>query len=299
MASGSAGPRRLTAAEFAAKVERVLDDNPDAALLCAFDIDDTLKRSAATGAANVVPSGVVSALAEINGAHNRIFTAVATGRNPEDADRVFPGIQLATIAKDGGWIRDFRGVVKKYKMPPIPEFLSLGEEVLKKREPSGVFRINLGDAFGLSYPKGSHDREYAKDLAKFRDLEHARRGAVVIYEHTYATTREIIVQNGLDTKGTGVSKLRQALMKMGFRQVIVLTFGNSDNDESMHMYANSHGGLSFRISPGRTCARHLIVNLVELQGGLMLLANNVRKRGGGAPGRDDGAGKKRRGGSRR
>jgi trehalose 6-phosphate phosphatase len=257
------------------------------AFLLAFDIDETLKESAMTGSSNVVPSRVVKALATINGAFGNMFIAVATGRNPEDADNAFPGYEFATIAKDGRYIRDFDRNVTRHNMPSMPEFVTAVSRILNDNSLVGAERIDVDDALGVAIPK-EYRNDHKRLTKEFERMAVDRRDKdIVIYTHEHSKL-EIIVQHAWYTKGTGVKELREAIRKMRFEKVIVVTFGNSTNDESMHEIANKSGGFSVRISEGRTCAKYRFAAVRDLQEGLVLASNRIKQRGGHAPGLDTG-----------
>jgi trehalose-phosphatase len=263
---------RLTSKEFAeffmGEVDKVQNSGrgTKTAFLLAFDIDETLKESAKTGSMNVVPRHVVEALETINGAFNNMFVAVATGRNPEDADNAFPGVEFATIANDGRYIRDFERRTTKHKMPIMTEFVTDFARILNDNVLVGVEQIDVGDALGVAIPK-NYREEHEKLTKKFQSMARARpEKDIVIYTHEHANL-EIRVQHAWYTKGTGVKALRDGIKQKGFEKVIVVTFGNSTNDESMHEVANNSGGFSVRISEGRSCAKYRLLTVGDLQQG--------------------------------
>jgi hydroxymethylpyrimidine pyrophosphatase-like HAD family hydrolase len=279
MAGGSRsrdrGSRNLTAAALSELFIDTMMQNPGAAILVASDIDDTLKTATTTGFGST-PSGVIRALAEMNGADHRVFVAVATGRNPGDADRAFPRYSFPTIAKDGRYIRYFDGREERIKMPPMAEFAMAADKLLKDPELFGVSLIDVDDALGLAFPYMYKSR-YDKAVRDFKRMRDARlTGDIAIYDHPHEAL-ELIVQSGLHTKGTGVKKLVRELKssRMGFSKVIVFTFGNSSNDESMHAIAD----YSVRISPGNTCANFRIETVADFQGAIMLIAGALREYG--------------------
>jgi hydroxymethylpyrimidine pyrophosphatase-like HAD family hydrolase len=170
----------------------------------------------------------------------------------------------------------------------MPEFVTAVAGILNDNALVGVERIDVDDALGVAIPKKYRD-EHENLTRQFNEMADARpENDLVIYTHEHGK-REILVQHAWYTKGTGVKELCDFLKtNKKFEKVIVVTFGNSTNDESMHKVANESGGFSVRVSEGRTCVKYRFVSVSDIQQGLIFASLRIKKDGGQAPGRNAG-----------
>lgn len=229
------------------------------ATLLFSDIDGTLKVSHGTGAVSVVPLEVRRAVARINGIAGAVFFIPATGRDIELADGALPGLRLATIADDGGYVRGIDGRSTLHPLPEIPEFRELGASII---ELGHAKQLKLGNAYGLSYPLQS--KVYDEHVSKFENLAEPRSD-VIVYTHTYPDSKEIIVQDGLHTKGTAVLEIVQEFKNnAGFHHVNVFSVGDSSNDETHFNAVKQLGGFSVRVKPNGDTAAQFSVPTIDV-----------------------------------
>lgn len=231
--------------DYKTKIATAIDyakTHRDTAVLMAFDIDDTIKRSSGTGGITKAPQAVIDALSLIHGANSSVFVLLATGRNPQDADAAFPRLQLPLIAKDGSWIH-FPAVAGqhdapvRYSFPECEAFKAKALDILENYK--HVSELALGDAIGLRYDRTQSGSEYGRHLAFFKNLA-SKRTDIPIDDHTYDNTIKIIIQNGKHSKATGIEKVIPHLKSnFGFKKVVLFTHGNSSNDINMLKLANS------------------------------------------------------------
>jgi len=237
------------------------------------DIDGTLKSSFGISADNLVPLEVRNSIQCINGLENCVFFIPATGRDFKRVDHLFAGLLLPTIANDGGEIRFPSGRTVRYDLPEIPEFLALGREIISRHEASD---LQLDNAYGLSYKKDS--KLFDSHLKQFRKLAEARpQQDVIIYEHEYVGTKEIIVQDSRHTKGTALEEIVGEFKVLGYSQFAIFTAGDSTNDESHFESALKLGGFSLRIGKAdyESKARFYVKSISEYQEALIELARQL------------------------
>jgi hypothetical protein len=101
---------------------------------------------------------------------------------------------------------------------------------------------NLTPALGLSFDNGSKQAmaAYEKYLPEFESLFEACYQNLAVFPHEYDDCRETIIQDGRNTKVTGLKRVLTALReKRSFHgKFLVFTHGNSSNDPGMLVWAN-------------------------------------------------------------
>jgi hypothetical protein len=142
----------------------------------------------------------------------------------------------------------------------------------------------LTPALGLSFDKGSKEAmaAYDKYLPKFEKLSEACYRNLVVFLHEYVDCREIIVQDGQNTKVTGLKRVLSALRerKNFHGKFLVFTHGNSSNDLGMLVWATEimeaqelQGG-SVWVGEDSDTAKYYIENVGLFQDALITLASS-------------------------
>ena len=238
------------------------------------DVDGTLKVSHGTNAENLIGFELRRAILSINGVDGCIFFIPATGRDIQLVDSVFPGMKLATIADDGGYIRYPSGRSVSYPLPPIDEFRRLGDDIINRGQAK---EIKLANAYGLSYSEMSS--YFPADVESFRALALERRD-ITVYTHKYPGSQEIIVQDGRHTKGTAVHDIVRDFKNNGFDHVHVVSAGDSSNDESHFRAVNQLGGFSVRIKYKQdTAAKYYVPSLEVWQNAIIRTSRQLIRMG--------------------
>jgi hypothetical protein len=100
----------------------------------------------------------------------------------------------------------------------------------------------LMPAIGLSFDKRDQQAmaAYEKYLPQFEQPSEACYRNFSVFPHEYADRKELIVQDGRNTKVTGLRRVLTALReKRSFHgKFLVFTHGNSSNDLGMLVWAN-------------------------------------------------------------
>jgi hydroxymethylpyrimidine pyrophosphatase-like HAD family hydrolase len=204
------------------------------------DIDGTLISTPGTGEMGTLPDEVYHALKTIKEDPN-LLVVPATGRVLVDALTAVRHLPGAVVAFDGGVVRTVDGELLTAEFPDTSKFWELSSEILASV--SGVSHMQkLLPAIGLSFDK--RDKQamaaYEKNLPIFESLSEACYRNLIIFPHEYADCKEIIVQDGRNTKVTGLKRVLSALREdRNFHgKFLVYTHGNSSNDLGMLVWAN-------------------------------------------------------------
>lgn len=269
------------AASFEPALKLVKADN-SVAILKVFDIDDTLNKSSGTGSRGQLPADVLDGLKALQ-AQDNIFVMAATGRTPEDAQKAFGDFEVPLVARDGSWVRFPDGEVVEFPFPPVPEFESLAGHIVERKDISASQLTELLPAIGLSFPLTDTGlAAFNYYVPVFQRAAEQRNGELVVYTHYYPSKcKEIILQNGLHTKATGILKMVSWLRESyGFKQVLVFAHGNSSNDLGMIKLANQMRavqglGGSFWVGGDSKIAMGSFEKVEDLQQGIIALASRV------------------------
>jgi hypothetical protein len=204
------------------------------------DIDGTLIATPGTGEMGTLPDEVYEALKTIKKDPN-LLVVPATGRvlvNALTAMHHLPGV---VVAFDGGVVRTVDGELLTAEFPDTTRFRELSSEILAS-VPGVTHMKKLLPAIGLSFDKGDEKAmaSYLEYLPVFESLSESCYRSLNVVPHEYADCREIIVQDGRNTKVTGLKRVLSALRrKREFHgKFLVYTDGNSSDDFGMLVWAN-------------------------------------------------------------
>jgi hypothetical protein len=164
------------------------------------DIDGTLIETPGTGEMGILPDELYDALTELKKDPNFLFVP-ATGRVLADALTAMRNLPGAVVAFDGGVVRTVDGQTLTAEFPDTSKFWELASELLGS-VPGVQHMTKLTPALGLSFDKGSKEAmaAYDKYLPEFQKLSEACYRNLVVFPHEYEDCREIIVQDGRNTK---------------------------------------------------------------------------------------------------
>jgi hydroxymethylpyrimidine pyrophosphatase-like HAD family hydrolase len=285
MAASSVPCSTATADEYAEELyETVLSARKAGNIVViGTDIDGTLIATPGTGEMGILPEDVYQALKTLQKDPN-LLVVPATGRVLADALTAMRHLPGAVVAFDGGVVRTVDGELLTAEFPDTSRFWDLSSEILAS-VPGVTHMEKLLPAIGLSFDKRSMKAmaAYEEYLPQFEGLSEACYRNLLVFPHEYADCREIIVQDGRNTKVTGLERVLSALRESRrfHGKFLVFTHGNSSNDIGMLVWANEltegqeQPGGSVWVGDQSNTAKYCLKNVEIFQQALIKLAGKI------------------------
>jgi hypothetical protein len=230
-----------------------------------------------------LPEDVYQALKTIKSDPN-LLVVPATGLLLLDALTAMRHLPGAVVAFDGGVVRTVDGELLTAEFPDTTRFWRLTSEILAS-VPAVTHTKKLLPAIGLSFDKGNRQAmaTFEECLPKFQSLAEACNLNLAVFPHEYDDCKEIIIQDGRNTKVTCLKRVLSALRdKRDFHgKFIVYTHGNSSNDIGMLVWANElletqelQGG-SVWVGEDSETAKYCLESVELFQKALIILAGKL------------------------
>lgn len=215
-----------------------------------LDIDGTLLDHAPTPgsvAADTRTRGLVEKLGKLTGG----AVALISGRGGKDIQRLFDPLKIALAGQHGVERRDLNGRLHMHDVP-AEGLRDAARRLLEmeQRHPGLVFEdkgLNLAMHYRLAPALGTEVERVMRGMAHELGPQFEMQGGKMLWE---------IKPSGRD-KGTAIAEF---VAEAPFAGLMPVFIGDDVTDETAFAMVNALGGVTIKVGPGETSARHRLAD---------------------------------------